>query len=232
MYKSALQLLRAFQQRQYNMYTQSATHVRKNGRLINDTSTRAADAREQQIAAQAIGILDKLISFDTTSCGSNLPLIEYVEEYLAGYGVSAQRIANKEGSKANLLASIGMGTSGGIVLSGHTDTVPVAGQSWTSDPFTLTRRGDRLYGRGTSDMKSFIALGLAAVPHLLERPARRPVHLAFSYDEEIGCLGAPDLIRSILENGYVPMAAIIGEPTNMTVVNSHKGFDLYRVTIT
>ncbi len=199
---------------------------------MNDTSPEAMSARERQIVAQALDILAKLVSFDTTSSDSNLPLIEYVEAFLAGYGVRSQRIGNEAGSKANLLASIGDGLNGGIVLSGHTDTVPVTGQRWTSDPFTLTRRGDRLYGRGTSDMKSFIALALAAVPHLLERPARRPVHLAFSYDEEVGCLGAPDLIRSLLEQGYGPIAAIVGEPTNMTVVNSHKGFDLYRVTIT
>jgi DNA-binding GntR family transcriptional regulator len=187
---------------------------------------------EQQIAEQAVTVLDRLISFDTTSSGSNLPLIDYVEAFLARYGVRSQRIGNSQGSKANLFASIGPGSRGGIVLSGHTDVVPVTGQAWTSHPFTLTHRDGRLYGRGTSDMKSFIALALAAVPHLQKKSLRRPVHFAFSYDEEIGCLGAPDLIRCILEHGYLPMAAIIGEPTNMQVVNSHKGFDLYRVSIT
>jgi len=198
---------------------------------MGDTATQVG-ALEQQIAAEAVTILNRLISFDTTSSSSNLALIEYVERFLGDHQVSSQRISNEPGSKANLLATVGPGTNGGIVLSGHTDVVPVTGQRWTSDPFTLTRRDERLYGRGTSDMKSFIALALAAVPHLLKRPLRRPVHLAFSYDEEIGCLGAPDLIRCILERGYLPMAAIIGEPTNMHVVNSHKGFDLYRVSIT
>jgi acetylornithine deacetylase len=187
---------------------------------------------EQQIAEQAVTVLDRLISFDTTSSGSNLPLIDYVENFLASYGVRSQRISNSQGSKANLFASIGPGSRGGIVLSGHTDVVPVTGQAWTSHPFTLARRDGRLYGRGTSDMKSFIALALAAVPQLQKKSLRRPVHFAFSYDEEIGCLGAPDLIRCILEHGYLPMAAIIGEPTSMQVVNSHKGFDLYRVSIT
>jgi acetylornithine deacetylase len=187
---------------------------------------------EPEIARNAIDILARLVSFDTTSSESNLALIAYVEDYLAGHGVAARRIANADGSKANLLATIGDGTTGGIVLSGHTDVVPVKDQPWTSDPFVLTRRGDRLYGRGTSDMKSFLALALAAVPLLVRAPMGRPVHLAFSYDEEIGCLGAPDLIRHIVEDGHDPMAAIIGEPTNMHIVNSHKSIHLYEVVVT
>ena len=188
--------------------------------------------QEQQILEQAIEILAKLVSFDTTSSVSNLELIEYVEKYLADCGVASRRISNSGGSKANLLATLGRGMEGGIVLSGHTDVVPVSGQRWTSDPFQLTRRGERLYGRGTCDMKGFLALALAIVPLLVRKPPARPVHLALSYDEEIGCLGAPELIRHILEEGYSPMAAIIGEPTGMTVVNSHKGINLYKVVVT
>jgi len=198
---------------------------------MSDTAIQAEHALERQIAEQAVRVLEKLVSFDTTSSDSNLPLIDYVEEFLAHHGVTSQRIGNKEGSKANLLATIGTAMNGGIVLSGHTDVVPVTGQRWSCDPFKLTRRGGRLYGRGTSDMKSFIALAMAAVPHLRDRPPRRPVHLAFSYDEEVGCLGAPDLIRHFLDQGYGPLAAIVGEPTNMAVVNSHKGYELYRVSV-
>ena len=186
----------------------------------------------EEIGREAIALLAKLVSFDTTSADSNLQLIGFVENYLAQHGVASQRIANADGSKANLLATIGPGMEGGIVLSGHTDVVPVAGQPWTSDPFTLIERDGRLYGRGTSDMKAFLALSLAAVPLLVACDIVRPIHLAFSYDEELGCLGAPDLIREIIDLGYRPMAAIIGEPTNMQIVNSHKSIHIYDVTIT
>src|SRR6185312_8099200 len=145
----------------------------------------------EALAQRSIDILAKLVGFDTTSRGSNLALIEYVEAELAQLGVTGRRTPNTDGTKTNLFATIGPMTSGGIVLSGHTDVVPVDGQAWTSDPFTLTPRGGRLYGRGTCDMKGFLALALAAAPELARAPLARPVHLAFSYDEEIGCLGAP-----------------------------------------
>ncbi|HEY5755880.1 MAG TPA: acetylornithine deacetylase [Steroidobacter sp.] len=183
------------------------------------------------IARQAVDLLSHLVAFDTTSSGPNLALIAYVENYLTSHGVSSRRISNAAGTKANLVATLGPGTDGGLVLSGHTDVVPVTNQPWSSDPFQLTRRGDRLYGRGTSDMKSFIALALAAVPELQRAPLKRPVHLAFSYDEEIGCLGAPHLIQHILDSGYRPLATIVGEPTNMSIVNSHKSIHFYELTI-
>lgn len=178
-----------------------------------------------------MGLLGNLVSFDTTSSKSNLALIEFVEGYLRSNGVESRRICNADGSKANLLATIGEPREGGVILSGHTDVVPVAGQNWTTNPFELSERNGRLYGRGTSDMKSFIALALAAVPLLCERPLHRPVHLAFSYDEEVGCLGSPDLIRTILDLGYSPAAAIIGEPTSMQIVNSHKSVHLFEVIV-
>ncbi|WP_447762068.1 acetylornithine deacetylase [Sphingopyxis panaciterrae] len=184
------------------------------------------------LGAAAIDILARLIAFDTTSSASNLALIDYIETYLAGHGVASRRIANADGSKANLLATIGPADGRGIVLSGHTDVVPVAGQPWSQDPFTLTEANGRLYGRGTADMKSFIALALAAIPYLTPRSMTRPVHLAFSYDEEIGCLGAPDLIDALVAEGHRPAAAIIGEPTDMAIVNSHKGIHLYEVVVT
>jgi acetylornithine deacetylase len=184
------------------------------------------------LAARAIEELATLVSFDTTSRGSNLALIAYVEDRLSGLGVASKRIGNVEGTKANLLASIGPSVEGGVVLSGHTDVVPVDGQPWTSDPWVLTPRGDKLYGRGTCDMKGFLALALAAAPDFAAGALKRPVHLAFSYDEEIGCLGAPDLIAEIAARTPRPSAVIVGEPTGMEAVSAHKGIASFRVIVT
>ncbi len=185
------------------------------------------------LAADAIDMLAKLVAFDTTSRDSNLKLIEYVEGLLGDLGVSATRVPNADGRKANLYATLGPDIEGGIVLSGHTDVVPVDGQKWTSDPFTLTERDGRLYGRGSCDMKGFLALALAAAP-LFAEPGRpkRPVHLAFSYDEEVGCLGAPAMIAEIAKRLPRPAAVIVGEPTMMEVVHGHKGITSYFVTVT
>lgn len=187
----------------------------------------------EELHSSALSILADLVAFDTTSRDSNLALIAYVEQRLSAIGVTARRVMSADGRKANLYATIGPVREQGIVLSGHTDVVPVDGQPWTSDPFTLTRRGDRLYGRGTCDMKGFLALALAAAPHLAA-PERtgRPAHLAFSYDEEIGCLGAPHMIREIVANLPRPAAVIVGEPTNMEVVSGHKGITTHVVTVT
>ena len=183
------------------------------------------------LAADALRHLEKLIAFDTTSRDSNLALIEYVEAFLGGHGVTSRRVTNSEGTKANLYATIGPPVPGGIVLSGHTDVVPVDGQDWSSDPFVLTLRGDRLFGRGTCDMKGFLALALATVPAALRSDAARPIHLAFSYDEEIGCLGAPSMIRQLVSELPSPVAVIVGEPTNMEVVGGHKGISTWRVVV-
>ncbi|HEX4179190.1 MAG TPA: acetylornithine deacetylase [Caulobacteraceae bacterium] len=186
----------------------------------------------ETLAARAIEELARLVAFDTTSRGSNLALIAHVEALLNGLGVSSRRIANADGSKANLLASIGPAVEGGVVLSGHTDVVPVDGQPWTSDPWILTPKGDRLYGRGACDMKGFLALALAAAPDFAAGRIRRPIHLAFSYDEEIGCLGAPDLIAEIAASVPRPSAVIVGEPTGMEAVSAHKGIAAFRVIVT
>ncbi len=186
----------------------------------------------ETLAQRAIDHLARLVGFDTTSRGSNLDLIAYVEGQLSAIGVASKRVANADGSKANLLASIGPAVAGGVVLSGHTDVVPVDGQPWTSDPFTLTPRGDKLYGRGTCDMKGFLALALAAAPELAAAPLRRPVHLAFSYDEEVGCLGAPDLIAEIVARVPAVSAVIVGEPTGMEAISGHKGIATFRITVT
>jgi acetylornithine deacetylase len=185
----------------------------------------------EPILERALPILERLVAFDTTSHRSNLALIEWVEGYLAGRGVASRRIASPDGGKANLLATIGPDAEDGLVLSGHTDVVPVAGQAWSSDPFTLSRRDGRLFGRGAADMKGFIALALAAAPDLLAAPLQRPAHLAFSYDEEIGCLGAPAMIDVIARELPRPALVVVGEPTSMEVVSAHKGIAVWRVTV-
>jgi acetylornithine deacetylase len=185
----------------------------------------------EALTLRAIEQLGRLVAFDTTSRGSNLALIEYVEAQLAALGVAGRRVPNADGTKTNLFASIGPDIEGGVVLSGHTDVVPVDGQPWTSDPFVLTRRGERLYGRGTCDMKGFLALALAAAPELAKAPLKRPVHLAFSYDEEIGCLGAPSMIEAIARELPRPAAVIVGEPTSMEAVRGHKGIAAFKVTV-
>ena len=182
--------------------------------------------------ARAIDMLARLVAFDTTSRRSNLELIGFVEDYLAGHGVASRRVPNAEGTKTNLFASIGPDVEGGVILSGHTDVVPVDGQPWTSDPWTLTRRDDgRLYGRGTCDMKGFVALALAAIPEFKAARLATPIHLAFSYDEEVGCLGAPDLIKAIAAQVPAPRAVIVGEPTDMEAVSGHKGIASFKVTV-
>jgi len=186
----------------------------------------------EDLADRAIAELARLVAFDTTSRGSNLELIKHVEATLTALGVSSRRVSSADGQKANLLATIGPNVPGGVVLSGHTDVVPVDGQPWTSDPWILTPKGDKLYGRGTCDMKGFLALALAATPDFLAAGLKRPIHLAFSYDEEVGCLGAPDLIAEIAASVPAPRAVIVGEPTGMEAVSGHKGIASFRVTIT
>lgn len=185
----------------------------------------------ETLAPRALDLLDRLVAFDTTSRFSNLALIEWVEGYLDGHGVSHRRVPNAEGTKSNLIATIGPAVEGGVVLSGHTDVVPVDGQPWSSDPFKVTERGGRLYGRGTCDMKGFLALALAAVPDLVAARSSLPVHLALSYDEEVGCLGAPDMIRVIGTELPRPALVVVGEPTNMEAVSGHKGIATFKVTV-
>lgn len=179
------------------------------------------------IVAKAREILDSLIAFDTTSRNSNLELIAWVEDYLSGQGVASTRVVNADASKANLYATVGPNLAGGVILSGHSDVVPVDGQDWASDPWTVTERDGLLHGRGTCDMKGFLALALAAVP--LFQKGAKPVHLAFSYDEEVGCLGAPAMIAEMAAKLPNPALAIIGEPTMMKVITGHKGITVHEV---
>ena len=176
--------------------------------------------------------LARLVSFDTTSRNSILPLIDAVDWYLRGCGVQPQRVPNADGTKANLFAVIGPNVPGGVVLSGHTDVVPVDGQSWTSDPWVLTERDGRLYGRGACDMKGFCAIVLSLVPRMLAARLERPLILAFSYDEEPGCLGAPAMIERIRATVPTPAAVLVGEPTSMRIVDAHKGASSFRTTVT
>ncbi|WP_235818943.1 acetylornithine deacetylase [Vreelandella massiliensis] len=180
----------------------------------------------------AVTLLGKLVAFDTTSSRSNLDLIEFIEAYLADYGVASERVMSPCGQKANLIARIGPKASGGVMLSGHTDVVPVAGQPWSSDPFILRDGGDgRLYGRGSCDMKGFIACALAMVPEWVKAPLAQPIYLGFSYDEEIGCVGAPDLIRRFYQHHSTTAHVIVGEPTSMQPVVAQKGATNLRTTV-
>ena len=167
-------------------------------------------------------MLARLVGFDTESHRSNLELIGFVEDYLAGHGVESTRVWDDTGEKAALHALVGPAEPGGVILSGHTDVVPVAGQDWTSDPYTLREADGRLYGRGAADMKGFLAVCLAAVPRMRAAGLARPIQLALSYDEETGCLGAPRLIAAMREALPAASAAIIGEPTSMKLVTGHK----------
>lgn len=182
--------------------------------------------------SSAVDLLGKLVAFDTTSRNSNLELIRFVADHLAGYGVDASVIHDDTGAKANLLATIGPERDGGIVLSGHTDVVPVDGQDWRTDPFVLARSDGRLFGRGAADMKGFCATVLAMVPEFLSRTLAAPLHIAFSHDEEVGCIGVHGMIPHIATPGLAPKAVIVGEPTGMRVVNAHKGIRAFRTTVT
>jgi acetylornithine deacetylase len=176
-------------------------------------------------------MLERLVGFDTTSSKSNLAMIAYMEAELARSGIASRRISDEAGGKANLLATIGPMVPGGTVLSGHTDVVPCDGQPWSTNPFRLTLTDNRFFGRGTSDMKSFIACAMAATRMFAARRLSRPIHFAWSYDEEVGCTGAPSMIREIAQDLPRPKAVIVGEPTGMKIVGGHKGVRLHQVRV-
>jgi acetylornithine deacetylase len=175
----------------------------------------------------SLDLIRTLVGFDTTSRDSNLALIDWVRRYLTGHGIESSLTFDDDGRKANLFATIpardGNATVGGIVLSGHTDVVPVDGQPWDTPPFTVTERDGKLFGRGVTDMKSFSAIGLAFVPEFVRRGLAKPVHFALSYDEEVGCIGVRRLIADIAARGLRPAGCIVGEPTGMETVVAHKG---------
>lgn len=176
-------------------------------------------------------ILSALVSFDTVSRNSNLDLIAWVEGYLDRLGVKHQRIYDETGQKSNLWATLGPVDVPGYVLSGHTDVVPVDDQNWTDSPFRLTERNGKLYGRGSTDMKGYVACCLAAVPDMLKTNLKKPLHLAFSYDEEVGCWGVRRMIPKIVDSPAKPVACFVGEPTEMDVVIGHKGKRSFKVIV-
>lgn len=180
----------------------------------------------------ALRILETLIAFDTTSSRSNRAMIDWIAAFLAERGHPHWLVESADGAKANLLARIGPDRAGGVVLSGHSDVVPVEGQAWNSDPWTMTARDGRLYGRGVADMKGFIALALDLIDRTPVQDLQRPVLLVITYDEEVGCLGAPGLLERLPDFVQTPSLAVIGEPTSMKVVSVHKGMRVFDVTVT
>jgi len=177
-------------------------------------------------------LLRRLVAFDTTSAKSNLKLIAFVRDTLAGHGVTSTLTPSPDGTKASLFATIGPEGDGGIGLSGHSDCVPVEGQSWASDPFTLELRDGKLYGRGSCDMKGFLACVLASVPLFKSRPLNEPIHIILSYDEEVGCTGVRPLIARLGIDLPRPRAIVVGEPTGMAAIDAHKRIDAYRTIVT
>jgi len=171
-----------------------------------------------------------LVGFNTVSDRSNLPLIAYIETYLASFGISGRRLVDDTGQKASLWVTIGPEDTPGLVLSGHTDVVPVERQPWTGDPFTLVERGGRFYGRGTTDMKGFVAVCLAMVPEIRGAKLKMPIHLAISYDEEVGCVGVRPLLRELSRAPVKPLGCFVGEPTQMQIIIGHKGKHGVRAT--
>lgn len=182
--------------------------------------------------ATAKDILAKLVSFDTTSVKSNLACADYVRDYLASHGVKARVLPADDGIHANLFATIGPEVDGGIGLSGHMDVVPVTGQLWDTDPFTLIERDGRLYGRGACDMKGYLACVMAMVPDFKKRKLQVPLHVVFSYDEEVGCTGVKPMIAEFGNGLPKPRMILVGEPTNMGVVDAHKGGYRFRTQVT
>jgi acetylornithine deacetylase len=178
-----------------------------------------------------IGILDKLIGFASVSSESNLDIVSWIEDYLSQHGIASRRIFDRTGRKASILATIGPLDRPGVVLSAHTDVVPVAGQDWSTPPFAATQKNNRIVGRGATDMKGFIASVLAHVPHFKTAASKTPIHIALSYDEEVGCLGAPDLVEAIAASPARPALCIVGEPTGLAVVHAHKGKMARRITV-
>jgi acetylornithine deacetylase len=182
------------------------------------------------IADRIRALLAGLVGFDTVSDRSNLPLIAYIEDYLASFGITGRRVVDATGQKASLWVTIGPQDRPGLVLSGHTDVVPVEGQNWTHDPFEMIERDGRLYGRGTADMKGFVATCLAMVPEMVRAPLATPIHLAISYDEEIGCVGVRPLLEMLSRAAVKPLGCFVGEPTRMELAIGHKGKHGVRAT--
>lgn len=191
-----------------------------------------ADRSAASPSAPVLEMIERLVAFPTVSRDSNLGLIEWTRDYLDGLGVHSRLTYDHSGKKANLFATLGAGRKPGLILSGHTDVVPVDGQAWDSDPFKATIRDGLLYGRGTADMKGFIGTALALAPAFLAADMDAPIHFALSYDEEVGCIGVRGLIEDLAEIGLKPAGCIVGEPTMMQPIVAHKGTHRFRCCIT
>ena len=196
------------------------------------STTSTTPINDKQPSVELMAMIERLIAFPTVSRDSNLGLIEWTRDYLAGLGVKSRLTYDPTGGKANLFATLGEGSRPGLVLSGHTDVVPVDGQAWDTDPFKATLVGDKLFGRGVADMKSYIATALVMAPKFLASKADAPLHLALSYDEEVGCIGVRSLIRDLSETGLKTAGCIVGEPTMMQPIIAHKGTNRFRCCIT
>jgi acetylornithine deacetylase len=195
-------------------------------------SPQAHPETSQQPSKELLAMVERLIAFETVSRDSNLGLIEWTRDYLAGLGATSRLTYDATGKKANLFATLGEGSRPGLVLSGHTDVVPVEGQAWDTDPFKATVIGDKLYGRGSADMKGYIATALVMAPQFLASKADAPLHFAFSYDEEVGCIGVRGLIKDLADIGLKTAGCIVGEPTLMQPIIAHKGTHRFRCCIT
>jgi acetylornithine deacetylase len=202
---------------------------------MNAPLPNATHSAVQAADLAALPLIEKWVSFASVSRDSNLPLLDWTQTRLEALGIECRRTYDDSGKKANLWATLpaenGETKVGGIVLSGHTDVVPVDGQPWDTDPFAAQITGGKLYGRGVTDMKSYGATALMMVPEFLRRKLKRPVHLAFSYDEEVGCIGVRRLIADMVDQGYKPAGCIVGEPTGMQVVIAHKGKHAYKTSV-
>jgi acetylornithine deacetylase len=187
--------------------------------------------KKADILTSAVSILEQIIAFDTTSRESNLQLIAHIQSYLENLGIESRLTYNADQSKANLWATIGPDIAGGVVLSGHIDVVPVDGQDWSQNPFAMWQADGKLFGRGVVDMKGFVAVALALVPAMLRKPLTIPLHFAFSYDEEVGCVGVRGLIDDVSKNLPMPAAVIVGEPTSMQIIGGHKGSRSFHTTV-
>lgn len=184
--------------------------------------------KQLDLLKSAISILQELIAFDTTSRESNLAIVEHIQSYLDNLGIESRLTHNEERSKANLWATIGPEIAGGVVLSGHLDVVPVDGQEWSAEPFNMWQADGKLFGRGVVDMKGYIAVCLALAPLFLRKNLKRPIHFAFTYDEEVGCIGVHKLLQDVVAHLPLPDAVIVGEPTSMKIIGGHKGSRSYR----
>lgn len=192
------------------------------------------DTSASEPSAACLAAVSRLVAFPTVSPDTNLPLIDWVRGHLAELGIACTLTPSDDGRKANLFATLhpGDGRNGGIVLSGHSDVIEVEPAQWASDPFTAVRRGNRLYGRGTADMKGFLGVVLALLPAIRATPRAEPVHLALSHDEEVGCKGVPRLIADLARRGVTPEVCLVGEPSRLRVITAHKGSRVFRCTVT